>query len=603
MSRPINTHSPPRASASRPRINALSPLQTFSSLSPESDVIKTKSWAVSTSPQSITPSSLSRSGSANSLSRSLSGRDFAFTSRRGTNSSDVSDTTTRLLLVKAPSSPDQPLRKSSQSCSSLASVAVSASSPPQPARKRSFAGASFGGMSPISPMTTLRREASNPDLTAAQITPTGGLVGVGTGLTQLQNAPQLSPEEIMGLGRGIMAPVAASDSGSVTPGRNRRRKSTGSFKNVMAGGAVHAEPEPIALEPVKYVEMDAGVHLPFHNRPAEVKELFENPRNTQLLALLQQTFPEGPLRPNWKDIDVHEWNWSEFYAHLTTVDRAECEDYPWVELARDAVRQHSVSLWENLGTCLGCDTELMMAGEEDETPASWGGLGLSEEGEYDPYQRRVWIEGLEPVDPDAEMREERELSEAFDDYEFGAAGGFSSMATIGEERPAPSGPTPAQRAGKGEVTDPLRSPEARNHPLAHDFAMASSASSASSLGSVGSPVSSSGGPKRGRSFVGLSITTSAPTFAPRTPGSYEEREDQQQRTPGNPLFVSSFNTLSLSPTLGRKQSVSYGVPAADADSFRGFEKPGHITRRASGTGLSESAITFVSDSSFDGPFR
>ncbi|BEI86491.1 hypothetical protein CcaverHIS002_0607780 [Cutaneotrichosporon cavernicola] len=484
MSRPINTHSPPRASASRPRINALSPLQTFSSLSPESDVIKTKSWAVSTSPQSITPSSLSRSGSANSLSRSLSGRDFAFTSRRGTNSSDVSDTTTRLLLVKAPSSPDQPLRKSSQSCSSLASVAVSASSPPQPARKRSFAGASFGGMSPISPMTTLRREASNPDLTATQITPTGGLVGVGTGLTQLQNAPQLSPEEIMGLGRGIMAPVAASDSGSVTPGRNRRR----------------------------------------------------------------------PLRPNWKDIDVHEWNWSEFYAHLTTVDRAECEDYPWVELARDAVRQHSVSLWENLGTCLGCDTELMMAGEEDETPASWGGLGLSEEGEYDPYQRRVWIEGLEPVDPDAEMREERELSEAFDDYEFGAAGGFSSMATIGEERPAPSGPTPAQRAGKGEVTDPLRSPEARNHPLAHDFAMASSASSASSLGSVGSPVSSSGGPKRGRSFVGLSITTSAPTFAPRTPGSYEEREDQQQRTPGNPLFVSSFNTLSLSPTLGRKQS-------------------------------------------------
>ncbi len=451
-------------------------------------------------------------------------------------------------------------------------------------------------------MTTLKRDLSNPDLAGGESTPTGGPVGAG--VTQLQRAPSLSPEEVMDLARGIMSPVAAPDPGTVTPGRHRRRKSTGTFKNAVGGGVVTAEPEPIALEPVEYLEMDANVLLPFQNRPAEVKELLGNPRNSHLFALLQQTFSQEPMRPNWKDIDVHEWNWSEFYAHLTTVDRTECPDYPWVELAREAVRQHSVSLWEKLGTCIGCDTELMMAGEEDETPASWGGLGLGDEGEYDPDRARVWIEGLEPVDPDAEMREERELSEAFDDdNEFGAASGFSSMATIGEERPRPAGPTPAQRAGQGEVPDSFPSPEGRHQPLAHDFALASSVSSTSSVGSVGSPP---GRPKRGRSFVGLSITTSAPTFAPRTPGSYDEREDYvQQRTPGNPLFVSSFNTLSLNPTLGRKQSTTtYGVPAAHVDSFRGFERPADkMARRASGTGLSESAITFVSDSSVDGPFR
>ncbi|CAK9782677.1 hypothetical protein CC85DRAFT_283960 [Cutaneotrichosporon oleaginosum] len=620
---PINTQSPSssssRSASGRPRINALSPLQTFSPLMAEADLPKVKSPTFSTSsPHSMTPASmtprtprsLSRSGSFTSLSRSLSKRDLAFTSRRADpDTNDSAGITTRLLLVKAPpSAPDRTLRKRSQSSSSLAAVS-SSSSPPrntqpqQTARKRSFAGASFGG---FGPMTQLKRDASNPDLSAAAAaatataidsSPTGG--HGGGGLTQLQRAPSLSPEEVMDLARGIMSPVAASDSGPATPGRHRRRKSTGTFKNAVGGGVVHAEPEPIALEPVEYVEMDAGVLLPFQNRPEEVKELLDHPNNAHLFTLLHQTFPQEPMRPNWKDIDVHEWNWDEFYAHLTTVDRAECPDYPWVELARDAVRHHSVSLWEKLGTCLGCDTELMMAGEEDETPASWGGLGLGDEGDFDPDQARVWIEGLEPVDAEAE---ERKLTAAFDDDgEFGAAGGFSSsMATIGEERHTPSGPTPAQRAGRGEIPDSFPSPEGRNQPLVQDFALASSASSASSFNS-NSPLR-----KRGRSFVGLSITTSAPSFAPRTPGSYDEREDYvQQRTAGNPLFVSSFNTLSLEPTLGRKQSTTtYGVPAAHADSFRGFQKPGdRMLRRSSGTGLSESAITFVSDSSVDGPFR
>lgn len=431
----------------------------------------------------------------------------------------------------------------------------------------------------------------------------------------------LSPEEVLDLARGLMSPIAAPEGGTVTPGtpgrRHQRRKSTGTYKTAVGGGVVPtAEPEPIALEPVDYVEMDQNTLLPFSNRPKEVKELLSNPKNAHLLAFLEQAFPAERMRKNWKDIDVLEWNWLEFYTHLTEIPRSECPDYEWVLLARDAVRHHSVSLWEKLGSCLGCDTELMMAGEEDEAPASWGGLGLGEEGEYDPTLSRVWIEGLEPVDPNDEARDERELSAAFDDDggDFGAAGGFSSMATIGEHEPTFAGPTTAQRAGRGEIPDSFPSPGTRTRPLSNEYALASSmsstGSSVASVGSLGSPLSplssSRKSPHRSRSFVGLQILTSQPA-QPSSPSSFDDGM-QFERTPGNPLFVSSFNTLSLGPNLGRKQSTSYGiggVPVAHADSFRSFQKPssGGFARRASGTGLSESAITFVSDSSVDGPFR
>lgn len=504
------------------------------------------------------------------------------------------------------------------------SSASPSNSPPSIVRKRSFAAASFADFGPL---TSLKRENANPDpFDAVESAAAGGHVG---STTQLERVPSsLSPEEVLDLARGLMNPVTAPESGTTTPGssgtagrKHQRRKSTGTFKTAVGGGIVYTEPEPlapIALEPVEYVEMDEGTLLPFSNRPLEVKALLANPKNTHLLAFLEQAFPSRPMRKEWKDIDVLQWHWSEFYAHLTEIDRPECPDYEWVLLARDAVRHHSVSLWEKLGACLGCDTELMMAGEEDESPASWGGLGLGEEDEYDPTLSRVRIEGLEPVDAAEAAKDERELAAALDDYEdFGAAGGFSSnMATIGEDEPVRLGPTTAQRAASGEpVIDTFPSPGTRTRPLSNDYTLASSASSASSLASVGSlgspisPLSTSRKSPRSRSFVGLQILTSSqPTgVSPRSPNSFDEGM-QFERTPGNPLFVSSFNTLSLGPNLGRKQSTSYatgGVPLAHADSFRGFQKPSarSLPRRPSGTGFSESAVTFVSDSSIDGPFR
>lgn len=382
------------------------------------------------------------------------------------------------------------------------------------------------------------------------------------------------------------------------------------------------DPEPATLEPVDYKEMEADVLLPFSTRPKEVEELLTNPLNSTLYLLLQVTFPKGPKRPEWKDTDVRKWNWPEFWAHLTEIDRRECPDYPWVLLARDAVRQHSVSLWEKLGFCLGCDPELMMAGDEEDTPASWGGLALGEEGEYDPTLSRVYIEGLAGIDPAAAAEEaeraERELSEAFDDDEHGAAGGFSNMATIGEsEEYARSGPTAAQRAGSGHAVDTFPSPDGGS-ALQLGSSLASSYSSMDSSAPA-SPPQSQSRPERSKSFVGLQIATISSSGPSPTQSSQNLRSrsnsavfslspttPQYDRGPGNPLFPSSFNTLSLAPNLGRKASVgAYGHPSMPSAHTYTTEigdpqRWRNVGRKASATGLSESAITFVSDSSLEG---
>lgn len=457
--------------------------------------------------------------------------------------------------------------------------------------RRSFAAASFSSFAPLSPLSpNARSRPASGDFS--------GLVKSEAANEQAKEPHKsLSPEQVVDLARSLMSPVVAPEPGTPAFRKLQRQKSTGSLSSSAL------EPEPATLEPVEYTEMEADVLLPFSNRPQEVEQLLTNPLNSTLYMLLEVTFPKGTKRVEWKETDVRTWFWAEFWSHLTEIDRRECPDYPWVLLARDAVRQHSVSLWEKLGFCLGCDPELMMAGDEDDAPASWGGLALGEEGEYDPSLSRVVIEGLAGGDPlaaaeDAE-RAERELSDAFDEDDeddYGAAGGFSSMATIGEgDEVVPSGPTAAQRSATGTLVDTFPGP--------HDRSMSSSSSS-SSLDSRAR--------SRSKSFVGLQILTPvAPSQSLQQPlrsrsnsgFSLSPTTPQYDRGPGNPLFPSSFNTLSLGPNLGRKADVgAYGAaPSAHTYSTEVSEQRWrNVGRKASTTGLSESAITFVSDSSADG---
>jgi hypothetical protein len=478
-------------------------------------------------------------------------------------------------------------------------------------------------MSPIS--TTFDEAERERDSLPPRRPSTLSLAGSGAGLgSSPAHSKTLSPDEILNLAKGLMSPVLAGDhveiGGSRLAGLTRRKSTGGSVSR----SQLHSEPvnEPIELEPVEYVQMDGDSLLPFSDRPKQVEELLHKPMNAPMRSMLEKAFPEGPIRKDWKSIDVTEWSWDEFLLHLTKTTRAECPDYEWVLLARAAVRSHSVAVWEKLGACLGCDSELIMAGEEDETPASWGGLGLGDEGEYDPTLSRVHIEALEADDPDEREMEEYENERALA-LEFGEPVENDppslwtyGMETIGEREEHSSGSgtsvglsqmsvSPFSTTTAAFPTSP--SPRSMQSSLPRDRTYSTGSQVSMTSSDSSSPNSPMSRKRRSRSSVGLQIMTFQEPSSPNSkfphglgspPGIMSA--PQFERTPGNPLFVSSFNTLSLAPNLSRKASTGFGSdvggmggPSHDEIARMRVGRP--LTRKSSGGGLSESAITFVTD--------
>ena len=445
--------------------------------------------------------------------------------------------------------------------------------------RRSFAAASFAGFSPLANVV---KTPVSPPMPQGELGDSANRIVVPGN----ENAPgmqrrTLSPEQVLDIARRLDTPIALPE-GGFKGAELKRRKSYGSASTRKSFGSAGApqtpEIEPIALEPVEYVQMDEETLLPFVDRPAEVDELIIHPSNEKTFHLLKAAFPKHAPRQKWKDIPPTEWCWDEFILHLTTVTRAECPDYAWVFKARQAVRQHSIALWEKVGVILGCDPDLLNAGGEDGIPPSWGGLGLGEEGEYDPYADQVYIEGLAAIDPMDLERAERAFAEGFgeiveDEGEQAAAGMtalLGAMETIGEGDEEPVGKlglTPAQRAGQKKPTiDPLlMSPTQGYDELRSD--------------------------KQGRSksFVGLQIMTSpispgSPELMPQTP---HFRPMQFDRGPEAPLFPSSFSSMSAQPNLGRSASVATGgVRPMKNEDFARVRR--NIVRKPSGAGLSES---------------
>ena len=301
-----------------------------------------------------------------------------------------------------------------------------------------------------------------------------------------------------------------------------------------------------------------------------------------MFKALRAAFPKTLPKQDWQHSKPEDWNWEQFCLHLTTLTRAECPDYAWVFRARLAVRQRSVALWEKVGVCLGCDGDLLNAGGEDDIPMSWGGLGLGEEGEYDPSGNQVFIAALEAVDPAERERAESELREEFGDFVEDDGALVAMMETVGEH------PRPTGRATSRH--DP---PKTRTDPVAQ-------------YGDLGR--SGKTRPQRSRSFVGLQILTSPKNHpqanVPRSPGVAQTPASGTalpifERGPGSPLFPSSFSSLSVEPNLGRSASVGLGMAGGGGIrvSSAEFEEGGEgrrwsrIQRQASGAELSESERT------------
>jgi len=483
--------------------------------------------------------------------------------------------------------------------------------------RRSFAASSFAGMTPMAPVRS----------PAVPYTP-GGPDAVHR-ITQLYGSDNdvgmqrktLTPEEVVEVARGLSSPVAVPEGGFKGSDLKRRKSSGYSHRRNRSSGAIEPDsPEkpPIALEPVDYVQLDDDTLLPFVDRPAEVKELLHYPSNEKMFKALRAAFPKTPARDDWQRSKPEEWSWDEFCKHLTVVTRAESPDYAWVFLARQAVRQRSVALWEKVGVCLGCDGDLLNAGGEDDIPLSWGGLGLGEEGEYDPSDNQVYIAGLEAMDPAETERLENELLEEFGEIveDDGSAAALAGMETIGEsaeehsrsrqnsdQKPAITG------LGINGKPDPLgqRQGEGQGHDQGQGQGQGQG-----QYGDLGRQGQTR--PSRSRSFVGLQIITS-PTLQhsnrdslPRSPSITQTPAlggslPIFERGPGSALFPSSFSSLSVEPNLGRGASVglagsggmgvgmrisSVPVKVPDYGEREERRRWSGLARKPSGAGLSES---------------
>ncbi|WVQ76109.1 hypothetical protein IAR50_005751 [Cryptococcus sp. DSM 104548] len=602
-------------SPSRPKRGALSPLQTLSPLEP-----------LKSSPPVRVTDTVGAGSRRASLTRSLSRRESmvenAAAWRRGEDvGGDGRGLFSRLTLVKAPSAEKKDERRHvrSKSGSSLMPFNSFASYSDAPATsasgpRRSFAASSFGASPSTRPSALPVPEAVNKG--------SAHRVESRSSHRNVQKDKMFSPEQVVELARSINSPKAAAS----PLHRAKSARSLRSFEN-------SPEKEQAELEPVEYVQMEEDVLLPFVDRASEVADLIAHPSNVKLFALLRAAFPKEPARPNWQTLNPEEWRWDEFLLHLTQVNRDDVDDYDWVYKDRQAVRKHSVALWEKLGTCLGCDEELLNAGSEDGSPNTWAGLGLDEDGEQDGNDGHVWIEGLAAQDQTERAHAERQLRDAFggvveDEGEAAAAGMTALLGPIGEDKGGEL--TPAQRAAQKDKIDPMGGglglgglgeiPESpveytrhRKSSSLHSTSPTMSTSARQGRPSfVGLQICTA--PSNGRSFsrspslTTTSLSTSAHNTCPPSPSlSTTSHLYTYDRDPGNPLFPSSFSNLSLQPNLGRRASSSLnggaggmggkgGAVPMREDVVGELRKKGLGGRKYSQAGLSESAITFASES-------
>jgi hypothetical protein len=337
-------------------------------------------------------------------------------------------------------------------------------------------------------------------------------------------------------------------------------------------------------------------------------------RQYELFEIIRPTFPKEskvtgstPLR----SIDPEDWTWEEFQTHLL-LSRAECDDFEWIKLARSAVRARSEALWERIGVCLGCDGDLLNAGEMEIGTAGHQTAALSDvfdasttagspvlsahPDEFINPADHVWVEGLSATEPE-EMDPDhypsfQERAPSIGSIP-GTPGGLMYVAEEEESQSDTKSPpslTPAQIAGgRGEPMDPFGKETSPNR----------NGRSKEVPGSI--PLASV--KSRAKSFVGVQISTTPslpapasvhrPSYSVLLPGGLE-------RGPGHPLFPSSFSTLSLAPTLPNnnpalKASLSFSQ-AADAMGHHAHGNPARaaiqsmmgMNRKQSRSGLSES---------------
>ncbi|EJD40353.1 hypothetical protein AURDEDRAFT_187012 [Auricularia subglabra TFB-10046 SS5] len=437
--------------------------------------------------------------------------------------------TSRLTIVRVPSqhgsedsAPQSPVSRRS----SWGSSAGGRSSPGSTGSGRGRMSFAFSTFTPINPAASAAA-ATVPEPPVKQRTYSSSSLG---------RRPALSPQELVELAQN---PTAGSGSPATTPS---------------------------ARTPAPFTPLPADVLLPFVDRPAEVAQLVATPPTSKLYALLGQSLPESgaPDQPE-------HWGIKELAHHLTAVRREELDDRAWIKAAQGCIAAKSELLWERFKNALGVPPDYDEELEEE--------LEVDDEAVDDEYDEplddseedEVWVE---PIYTAADLG--AQVGSPVVENKSGSEGGgsFGGMEVLDEreeESPPPPKPDDGPIQGIRIYTSalPVHPPPRSARSFSHSATGAARSASFSQAQSAQTQRRFSSGLHMNASGLGRSNTTGRMRGVMHQPHT--------DRSPGNPLFVSSFATLSVGPTLvannpqlryAQRQFASNSAPVSRHGSVR-----------------------------------
>ncbi|KAH7096821.1 hypothetical protein BKA62DRAFT_718260 [Auriculariales sp. MPI-PUGE-AT-0066] len=362
------------------------------------------------------------------------------------------------------------------------------------------------------------------------------------------------------------------------------------------------------FEPAPFTPLASEIWLPFLDRPKEVTALITNPPTKQLFALICQSLPTD----SGSD-DPAKWTAERLTDHLTKTTREQSDDRAWTQTTRDCISAHSELLWERFKGALGVPPELDEDPLLDEDLFSYSPGGVDHDtavdDEYDDSLsgsvdvEETWVE---PIYTTSELGAQIPLTSP-------RLEGLSDLEAIGEreEESASGSRTPNEPVQGIRIFTSTVSPEfptsrrrySHSHltPAGDGDVSVSPLSLGSGSGSLGLGRSQSLSDARRRFSSGIHLTQAGSSGLSRSRslqqgtrgvgalgGASSNRmvAPHTERSPGNPLFVSSFATLSAGPTL-----------VANNPSLRYSLSPMHAPRIPSRLGRgSDYAVSVTSES-------
>lgn len=311
-----------------------------------------------------------------------------------------------------------------------------------------------------------------------------------------------------------------------------------------------ADAADVESKPATFLVLPDEEYLPFLDRPSEVTALITSPPTSRLMTLLAQTFapdlrapydPEHP--PTALNNNPTIWSYADLVHWLQTTKREDADDREWVARARTCVLSRSELIWSRLKAALGVPPELEddeyeddedvapYEDDHDHDPSSAPGASLEE------HEREAWLEPILPGDTATCVASPIVLTPG------GGSEAAFGMESIGEGAEEEASASPATGNDESKTLEQAIQGLRLSTPMLEVVPMLRAPASPTSLRR--SLSTSSHDPQ------GSSEARRRSALAMAGPGRVR-RSHQQERGTGDPLFPSSFATLTMAPSLVAK---------------------------------------------------